>query len=385
MLQYYGIYTNGEIMGQFKIYYQLIKDIINGDEYISDKDKFTLLLHLCALVHLIDSFYFWGFSNILLLLYNLGSVLLYESLVPFAKNKQFKFITAVCSIEVLIFVFFNSLEYGTMLNFNLYCFIMVPAAFYITSMAKDIKHPFILSLIISILATVDYAFSIVVTPNNIKSLTEHQALASVVNVSNVIFTIIIIGAVCFFFTMEMRNSTAELTSRNEMLKKLSSSDPLTKLPNRRSMMEQLNIAMHQLKKDKKPFSLVLGDIDDFKKVNDTYGHDGGDKVLLMVSETLMNTIRKEDFVCRWGGEEILILVKGDLAEAGQLAQRILNNITAETVIHEGYEIHVTMTFGVAEAKDNLRYEDFLQQADNRLYYGKGHGKNQVVTEIPANY
>lgn len=372
-------------MGQFKIYYQLIKDIINGDEYISDKDKFTLLLHLCALVHLIDSFYFWGFSNILLLLYNLGSVLLYESLVPFAKNKQFKFITAVCSIEVLIFVFFNSLEYGTMLNFNLYCFIMVPAAFYITSMAKDVKHPFILSLIISILATVDYAFSIVVTPNNIKSLTEHQALASVVNVSNVIFTIIIIGAVCFFFTMEMRNSTAELTSRNEMLKKLSSSDPLTKLPNRRSMMEQLNIAMHQLKKDKKPFSLVLGDIDDFKKVNDTYGHDGGDKVLLMVSETLMNTIRKEDFVCRWGGEEILILVKGDLAEAGQLAQRILNNITAETVIHEGNEIHVTMTFGVAEAKDNLRYEDFLQQADNRLYYGKGHGKNQVVTEIPANY
>ena len=184
------------------------------------------------------------------------------------------------------------------------------------------------------------------------------------------------------FTIEMRNSTTTLENRTKQLKQLSSVDPLTKLANRRSMMEKLNIAMHLLKKDKKIFSIVMGDIDDFKKVNDTYGHDAGDKVLVMVAETISSQLRDGDYVSRWGGEEILILVNGNLEAAKSLSERILNKLNQSEVIYENRPVKVTMTFGVAQANESFRIEDFIQQADNRLYYGKTHGKNQVVAEIP---
>ena len=189
------------------------------------------------------------------------------------------------------------------------------------------------------------------------------------------------------FTIEMRNSTTTLENRTRQLKQLSSIDPLTKLANRRSMMEKLNISMHLLRKDKKVFSLILGDIDDFKKVNDTYGHDCGDKVLVMVADTISSQMREGDFVCRWGGEEILILVNGNIDAAKSLGERILNKICSSEVNHEGNSVKVTMTFGVAQANESFRIEDFIQQADNRLYYGKTHGKCQVVAEIPnsVNY
>ena len=372
-------------MGQIKIYIKLIKDIISGEEYLSNKEKFTLLLHFCAIVHLIDSAYFYGFNNILLVLYNLCSFLLYEMLVPLAKNKQFKMITAIASCEVLLFVIFNTIAYGSHLNFNLYCFLMIPAAFFITTVSKEFKRPFLVSCLITVLATADYIFSITYQGYDITELEANPVLTQIVNIFNIVFVLFIIALISFMFTMEMRNSTEELISRNQQLARLSTRDPLTKLANRRSMSEQLNMAMHNLKRDKTAFSVILGDIDDFKKINDTYGHDGGDKVLIMVADTISAQMRDGDFVCRWGGEEILILVKGNIDAAKSMAERILSKITDTAVVHEGKEIRVSMTFGVSEAKDNLRIEDFIQQADNRLYYGKGHGKCQVVSEIPQGY
>ena len=221
------------------------------------------------------------------------------------------------------------------------------------------------------------------TDNGATTIANHPFLTQLTIILNIVLTMFMLSLICFMFTIEMRNSTHALESRNKQLKQLSTIDPLTKLANRRSMTEKLKYAMHLLKKDKKTFRLIHGDIDDFKKVNDTYGHDCGDKILVMVANIISSQMREGDFVCRWGGEEILILVNGNSDAAKSLGERILAKIRDSEVIHNGVSVKVTMTFGVCEANESQRIEDFIQKADNRLYYGKSHGKCQVVSQIPG--
>ena len=82
----------------------------------------------------------------------------------------------------------------------------------------------------------------------------------------------------------------------------------------------------------------------------------------------------------WGGEEILIVIDGRLQTATAIAERMRSNISNTVVMHEGQQVQVTMTFGVAQAEKNYRIEDLIQLADTRLYYGKEHGRNQVVSQ-----
>lgn len=373
-------------MGQIKNYFNVIKEIVTGEEYLSDKDKFTLLLHFCALTHLIDAAFFLGFNDIMMLLYNLGAFLLYESCISLAKNKKFKYISIITVLEVLVFVSITTILYGNLLYFNLYCFLIIPTVFYVTATSKDYRHPFIFALVISLVTIAVLIFSLTYPggAGSLTRITEHPVLAIFTKITNVLLTTNLLATISFLFAMEMRNSYQALENRNNQLVRLSKRDPLTKLPNRRSMAEQLNIAMHKLKREKKKFCVILGDIDDFKKVNDTYGHDCGDKVLVMVANTISSQLRDGDYVCRWGGEEILIIVNGNMDAAKAFGERVLDKIKNQKVEYEGNIFNLTMTFGIAEANESLRIEDFITQADNRLYYGKSHGKCQVVSEIPVS-
>lgn len=371
-------------MDWLKNYFNYIREIIRGEEYLSDREKFTLILHICAFSHLLFAVLFFGFENIIMMLYNLLSFLVYESMISFAKNKQFKIITFAISVEVSIFVVLSTLAYGSGLHFNLFCFLMIPAAFYISTTTKSFKHPYPVSIGITAVSFATYLFSIFYKTERYDALVaKSPKLVLITTIINIFITCLLLALFSIIFMVEMKNSTMTLENRTKQLKALSSIDPLTKLANRRSMTEKLNIAMHLLKKDKKVFSLILGDIDDFKKVNDTYGHDVGDKVLIMVADTISSQMRDGDFVCRWGGEEILILVNGNIDAARSLAERILAKIKSSEVVQDNKSIKVTMTFGVAEANESLRIEDFIQKADNRLYYGKSHGKCQVVSQNPT--
>ena len=157
---------------------------------------------------------------------------------------------------------------------------------------------------------------------------------------------------------------------------LSTQDALTGLANRRSINEKYR----DIIKKKEAYSVILGDIDDFKQVNDTYGHACGDSVLKSVAEVFKVSVRSGDVVCRWGGEEILVMLpKCNKDTATQIAERIAEGIRKILVIsNEGVEVRVTMTFGVAGSDEGRDIKDIVKRADNRLYYGKGHGKNCVV-------
>jgi diguanylate cyclase (GGDEF)-like protein len=125
------------------------------------------------------------------------------------------------------------------------------------------------------------------------------------------------------------------------------------------------------------------DIDDFKKVNDTYGHDCGDEVLKYVAHTISTGVKKNDYVFRWGGEEILVLLATDYQTAMRVADRIRKDISETPVQYRGQiSVPVTITIGLSPYVAGVTIQQMMEDADAKLYYGKRHGKNRVVGELP---
>ena len=165
----------------------------------------------------------------------------------------------------------------------------------------------------------------------------------------------------------------------EELERYANYDTLTHLLNRKSMDTYLDSAYSQASKDNTPFCLLMIDIDNFKKVNDTYGHDCGDEVLRFVANTVSCGVKKQDNVFRWGGEEILILLRANKEQAIAAAERIREDIAREPVRYKGEtDVPISVTIGVAPYTAGTTVQKMMEEADKNLYYGKRHGKNQVV-------
>lgn len=155
-------------------------------------------------------------------------------------------------------------------------------------------------------------------------------------------------------------------------------DALTELYNRRCADRKLRQVIHRHETQGTPFCVAIGDIDFFKKVNDSYGHDCGDMILKNISAKLREHIYANGFVARWGGEEfLLVFERTDMEGAYNILNALSDDIRAMENIYENHTIQVTMTFGLA-AGDTTDIVQLLRQADDRLYYGKSHGRNQIV-------
>jgi diguanylate cyclase (GGDEF)-like protein len=164
----------------------------------------------------------------------------------------------------------------------------------------------------------------------------------------------------------------------EELYVLASVDLLTQTLNRRSMLQHLNQEFSRFERTKAPFSLILLDVDFFKRINDTYGHDGGDLVLTHLAQVLQQSLRKYDRLCRWGGEEFLVLLPDTgLAEATEIAERLRATVEANPA-GKGEILH-TISLGVAEiARHGNSVTSLITEADRALYQAKQNGRNCVV-------
>jgi two-component system cell cycle response regulator len=166
---------------------------------------------------------------------------------------------------------------------------------------------------------------------------------------------------------------------HEEIYRLMTLDGLTQLYNRRYFQEALDREFARSKRYGHPFSLVLFDIDHFKRINDTHGHLAGDDVLRRVSTLLRTKVRTNDIIARVGGEEFAVL----LPEAGRigavaLAEKLRRMIEAEHIEHKGAVIPVTVSLGVAEFDAALESAEALfKLADDKLYEAKRSGRNQV--------
>ncbi|QER42407.1 diguanylate cyclase [Thermodesulfobacterium sp. TA1] len=156
-------------------------------------------------------------------------------------------------------------------------------------------------------------------------------------------------------------------------------DPLTKLFNRRFVSTVLESLKQKAEETKQPFSVIMIDIDNFKRVNDIYGHDVGDEVLKALAETFKNNLREQDVVGRWGGEEfIVVLPETDLKNAVMVAEKLR---TAVEELEIGVnKIKVTISLGVSEYLLTEEVSELIKRADSALYLAKRSGKNCVKIE-----
>lgn len=171
----------------------------------------------------------------------------------------------------------------------------------------------------------------------------------------------------------------KMASVQKELEQAARTDPLTNLPNRRAMSEQLSQECVRSLRSKSDFVVILTDVDFFKRVNDTYGHEAGDDVLVEVSRRLRSMLRGQDTVARWGGEEFLILLPETGLTGGRLvAEKLRCTIADVPIAHRDIEIDVRMTFGVAVWLRGEDVERTIARADEALYRGKEGGRNRVV-------
>lgn len=163
------------------------------------------------------------------------------------------------------------------------------------------------------------------------------------------------------------------------LRSLVERDTLTELYNRRSGGRHLACSVEKARSKNTPFTLVIGDIDFFKRVNDTYGHLCGDEVLKSVARLLRKHLKDKGYAIRWGGEEFLLVYENSrLEDALESLRALQEDINSTRILFEDTVVSVTMTFGMA-CDPSMDLKDLLREADDRLYYGKNNGRNQIVT------
>ena len=171
---------------------------------------------------------------------------------------------------------------------------------------------------------------------------------------------------------------SSLKDTQRYLKELASTDPLTKLYNRRYFIEIGSSLLHLAHRDKIPLSLMMIDIDNFKSVNDTYGHDIGDKVIVKIATIMNICARESDVACRFGGEEFILLLPETSQTGGvTLAQKLRKKIERAIIESADGEFRVTVSIGVKTLKENDDLDTLIKGADVALYEAKESGKNRV--------
>jgi len=172
----------------------------------------------------------------------------------------------------------------------------------------------------------------------------------------------------------------DLQTANTELAHLSQTDRMTGLLNRGYWEEQLNREFQRQKRYTKPSTLAMFDIDHFKKVNDTYGHQAGDEVIRLLADTLRKNLRDTDLAGRYGGEEFaVILIDTPQDSARYFAERLRKSVEAMKVVVNGIEITFTISLGIAEATGaTSSCEQWLSNADLALYHSKHNGRNQTA-------
>lgn len=176
-------------------------------------------------------------------------------------------------------------------------------------------------------------------------------------------------------TKELTVKTQELQNEKEKYEKLYVIDQLTKLYNRHYIIEVLQQSIKLHKRYQKPSSIIMADIDYFKSINDKFGHNIGDQVLIKVSQILKSSLRESDMIGRWGGEEFLIiLTETNIQKALTIADKIMQTVRGAYFPTVN---NLTLSFGVAEIQNSDTIETFVDRADKSLYKAKERGRNRI--------
>lgn len=360
--------------------FERMRQVLSGRILMENRTKYKFLGFCVAAVHLLFGLMMGWLHIMPLFLYNLAitGFYAYFAFVLTAKENYLAIYISIF-VEILFYAALATILLGWEWGFMLYTVGLIPASFYLSYTLPGIERRVSIPVITSLGVGVCYLCVDVIARCTTPIYSEgiSPVVIAFFHYYNTILIFILLVFFSLLFALEVRYMQRLLEKENNRLGEMAHYDPLTKLLNRRSMDECLRKIFDRAVAER-PFCLMMADIDDFKQVNDTYGHDLGDRVLKTVSETISKCVRETDRVCRWGGEEFLVLFQIDLEHAGQIAERIRNSIESNVIQAEGVEIRVTMTMGIAQYHSDATIHSMVNAADEKLYYGKKHGKNQVV-------
>ena len=334
-------------------------------EYLS-REKTRLFLIMCLLVHLVNAILFNCLKIYPLSFLNVVSTLFYTGIFfGFKKNQNF-YITFTY-FEIITFSLISELCTGGSFFYIFYVVGMVSSVYYLLPPRKRLKQIFqVIGIFYAIAIYYVHIKGICIFPQFLKVVDECKYEIGFLNLCITLFSMFYISNLYFF----------EMNVAKEKLTYYSDHDLMTGLFNRR-FFEHL---MHSnTDEDGKKYTIAIFDIDDFKKVNDTYGHQAGDEVLKNVSQLISKDSSKEFVSVRWGGEEfVLYMPRTDEITAYEHLEYLRKKISNTEIDFENLKIKVTVTVGMSTGTNLSDYEMVIRNADDRLYYGKRNGKNKVV-------
>ena len=337
-----------------------------------DHSAFIFSFAACLLAHVMYLLLFWSAGVNFMAFFNVFSVLFYVVMflvINYVKDK----ITLVYATiaEIIVHAAAATVCVGLASNFAMLLLMLVTLAFLMPN--KNKYAPFV----VMVVAVTLYGILCFVIKDPSRgcydlSGTNFPMVFYIINI--VVGSVVLIYA-AILFTIINTYRECRLRIQTEQLKIMASTDPLTKLNNRREIQKTLNEVSSG------NYIIGIGDIDDFKYVNDTYGHDMGDVVLASVAELIGSAIPDKARAARWGGEEFLFVIPdADIEEGRRCADGIIERIRAKKFTSGGKEFSVTMTIGICLGTPEDTVDKIISQADERLYKGKQSGKNQTVFE-----
>lgn len=290
------------------------------------------------------------------------------------QRASLKFISNCLIISSALLCFPYALLLGSNYKYDLYIFLLIPMMVSLLHKNQKWYLPVMAVVMVGGFTFVNYCYVF---------------REPVLNIDNkwIEFTFAMLNSIEIFFksyfyvvliSRYSEHTIERLREDKKILDKDSKIDHLTGLYNRRSMEKFLSILEEQYKITNKPFGLILMDIDFFKKVNDTYGHQAGDKVLVEISRLIVYTLRKSDEVFRYGGEEILAVVPGIQTKEDviKVANQIRSDVESLKIPNGEEDISVTISCGCT-IFDGQEMEATIKRVDEALYMSKNNGRNRV--------
>ncbi len=352
-----------------------VSGIINGTFRVSDRKKYSVLSLSVALVHLSLIFVFLYIGSLPMAIYNVFSVAGYLFCLLLVRKNALGWVFAYICVEVPLHSFLAVYAAGWDFGFAMYLIAIVPVGFDMSFALKDTIKGIKASVISSVISLAMFMSCRMYSYFNEPYYTVSDgSFVQKVYLCNVFCTFLLLCIYSFIFVSELNAAQITLRQKNSELAKLASRDSLTGFYNRRKMHEFLYTAAES----DEPFSLIMSDIDNFKKLNDTYGHDCGDAALKTVSQVCSDCLPEGDRICRWGGEEFLMLTNRPLDDAAGIAEDIRAAVENCHLKFGDNDIRITLTLGVSQYDPNSTVDKAITAADQKLYIGKNNGKNCVV-------
>ena len=322
-----------------------------------------------------------NFSNILLIfiLWSYTVFLYFVSkkvITKVTKEQDFRYWGNNAYYQLAVFgvlynlIFFNLYEYGVD---NSLLYLLIVTSFFSAGASSSFVH----------LKNLPVAFIFSSTlPQIIYYFSSHTGDGNIVAIFLVIFNLFMWkGSASIHRNMlKALNLSYKLNEANKLAEKLAMTDELTGINNRRAFFKKAKTLYYASQRYSHPLTVLMIDIDDFKIINDTYGHAAGDQVIQKVAESLQKNLRESDVVGRIGGEEFAIsLPETDIDTAYILAERIRKKIKNITLIYQKFTLTFAVSIGCAESNDTSQaFEDLVGLADKVLYEAKNEGKNKTV-------